>query len=176
MLRSAILAFALIAAAGQAAAQDGADTGEIGDAGVDFILRPTENAAGDAFLDDIWAAQTPPEEPDTVGAIGAPMAGPTANEPVGPALAGPAPAQPVQPVPPRPADRRQEEELEPFAATGKRLGTFILRPAIEIGVSFSDNPAGTGERKSAVGLIIAPELTAVSEDDGHEIAAELRGE
>src|SRR5687767_4755690 len=117
MLRSVLLSLALVAAAGQAAAQDGADTGEIGESGVDFILRPTENAAGDAFLDDIWAAQTPPEEPDTVGAIGAPMAGPTANEPVGPALAGPAPAQPVQPAQ-RPADRRQEE-LEPFAATGK---------------------------------------------------------
>src|SRR5688500_17763113 len=175
MLRSALLSLALVAAAGQAAAQDGADTGEIGESGVDFILRPTANAAGDAFLDGIWAAQTPPEEPDTVGAIGAPMAGPTANEPVGPALAGPAPAQPVQPAQPRPADRRAEE-LEPFAATGKRLGTFILRPAIELGVSFSDNPAGTEERKSAVGLIVAPELSAISEDEDHEIAAELRGE
>src|SRR5918997_768488 len=132
MLRFAILALALAAAAGNAAAQD--------DAGV--------ADGGDVFLDDIWAAQPPPEDPVTVGAIGAPMAGPTANEPVGPALAGPAPAPPVQPVPRRPADRRAEE-LEPFAATGKRLGTFILRPAIEIGVRFPGNPAGTGGRKSA---------------------------
>ena len=156
MLRSAILALALVAAAGQAAAQDAAETGESGESGVDFILRPTENAAGDAFLDDIWAAQTPPEEPAIVGAIGAPLAGPTANEPIGrrsPARRRRSPCSPCSRG--RPTGVRRSD---PFAATGMRLGTFILRPAIEIGVSATDNAAGTADKESAVGLVVAPEL------------------
>jgi hypothetical protein len=47
---------------------------------------------------------------------------------------------PTEPVP-RP--RRRVPEADPYAPTGIRVGSFILRPAIEAGIGFSDNANAT---------------------------------
>jgi hypothetical protein len=165
MPRFALLVAALLSGA-SAFAQDAAQN--VGST-VDFMLRPTQPADGS---DDFWRDQLRADEPDD-GTIGPPLAGPTGDEPIGPPLAGPAPPEPEEPVR-RP--RRPEDEPDLFAATGIRIGTFVIRPAIEVGVNVSDNPAEEHEKEAGIGLIVAPEINIRSEDERHEIEADLRGE
>ena len=165
MLRCAFLAVALTAAAGSAAAQ------ETDGSGVDFILRPSQDAE---VPDDFWGDPAAPEEPQIGGAIGPPLAGPTGAERIGPALSGPAPPEQEPPV--RRVSRDEVEEEDPFAPTGVAIGTFILRPAIEVGVSATDNAAGKPDKQADVGFLIAPELELRSQDDNYEILGTLSGE
>jgi hypothetical protein len=65
---------------------------------------------------------------------------------------------------------------EPFAAVGLQLGSFVIRPAIEIGVSATDNVAGGSDKEGAIGLVVAPEINVRSEDERHELEADFRGE
>lgn len=181
MLRSAFLAAVLVAAGSSAAAQEAGDD-------VNFVLRPTEAQSGDildvfpADPDDEDAAeQRPAAAPPLAGPtgeepIGAPLAGPTGEEPIGSPLAGPAsPAAPAAPGLPSRSPRRGSE-ADPFAATGVELGSFVIRPAIEIGVNATDNPAGDSEGETAIGFLVAPEIVIRSEDSDHEIEAAFRGE
>jgi hypothetical protein len=135
-------------------------------AAIDFMLRPTQDAAEN----DTWSTTGGPEEPAILGSIGLPLAGPTGAEDVGLPLAGPNPAP--SEVPARQGTPRNDD---PFAATGMRLGSFILRPAIEFGVSASDNPAETSDGDGAIGALIAPELNISSEDELYAVEADLRG-
>jgi hypothetical protein len=91
------------------------------------------------------------------------------GEPIGPPLAGPVSIDPGQPV-----RLPRSEDADPFAAPGLNLGSFVIRPAIEIGVAATDNAAGTEDKIGAVGLVLAPELNIRSEDDRHEIVADIR--
>jgi hypothetical protein len=161
MLRSTFIALASLAIAAGAAAQDGEAPG------VAFMLRPTVDG-NSGTDDDFWEDQL---EEDLGDGIGPPMAGPTGEEPIGPPLAGPTPSPPEDNRPPR-----RPDEPDPFAAIGVQAGSFIIRPAIEVGVSISDNPAGSAEKESGVGFIVAPELSIRSETDRHEIEADFRGE
>ena len=156
MSLKALIAVVLLAHGGAAAAQD------LGD---DFVLRPSH----DDGIEDIW----PDESRFTdiaEGGFGPPLAGPTGAEPIGPPLAGP--ARDVRP----PRAFRRDEDGDPFAPPGFSLGTFIVRPAVEIGVTATDNAGGSADKEAAVGAIIAPELTMISEDERHSIEAALRGE
>lgn len=177
MPRSVLFLSFVVAAAATAVAQE-----EI--ASVDFILRPTEVEAGDTLEvfpgDENPAAGTPqPTSPPLAGPtgeepIGAPLSGPTGTEPIGAPLIGPV-SVPLTPPEQAPRPSRIETELEPFAATGIRLGTFVIRPAIELGTVFSDNPGGGSRKESAAGFLVAPEINLRSEDTDHEIVADLRG-
>ena len=161
MLRSAISLLALLAVTAGAAAQDAGG-------GVDFILRPTQDATDDIWTGGGVAEAIPPDDE-----IGPPLAGPTGEEPVGPPLAGPLPQPPAMPV----AVRRREEEADPFEPTGIALGTLNIRPAVEIGVSATDNVGDSSDdEESAVGFVVAPELSVISEDERYSIEAEVRGE
>ncbi len=179
MLRSALLAAFLVAAGASALAQEaGVD--------VDFTLRPTEAQSGDLL--DVFPGeledgeepeQRPPASPPLAGptgyeVIGPPLAGPTGDEVIGAPLAGPRQAAPLGREAP-PLRPRREAEAEPFAATGVALGSFVIRPAIEIGVNATDNPAGA-EGETAIGFLVAPEFVARSEDSDHEIEVALRGQ
>ena len=132
--------------------------------GVDFLLRPTQPAGDEA----IWTTPSEPPAPAILGSIGLPLAGPSGEEPIGPPLAGP--ADPPVEIAGRPA----RNQADPFAATGVRLGSFILRPAIEVGVNLSDNPGESAGGDGAVGLLLAPELNVSSEDDLYAVEADLR--
>ena len=68
------------------------------------------------------------------------------------------------------------EEEDPFAPIGVAIGTFILRPAIEIGVSATDNAAGKPDKQADVGFLIAPELELRSQDDNYEIVGTASAE
>ena len=59
-----------------------------------------------------------------------------------------------------------------FRAARHRLGAFVIRPSIEIGVSATDNGGGTARKKSAVGLAVAPEINIRSENDRYEFEAD----
>ena len=136
---------------------------------VDFILRPTQEAEED---EDIWDWDSEPEESLIDSPIGPPLAGPTAGDPIGPPLAGPTP-EPVQEGRIRP---RRVTAVDPYAATGVNLGSFIIRPSIEIGGVATDNGGGTSDKVAAVGLVVAPEVTVTSEGERYTFEAHGRGE
>ena len=169
MLRTALLLTASLivpsALAGQALAQD-LDAGEE----IEFLLRPTQ----DPMEEDIWA--TPEVATGSIGEeIGPPLLGPTGEEPIGPDLAGPEPPDQAEPRPP--ADvRAWEREPNPYEPLGVEVGTFVIRPAIELGISATDNVTGDADGKSAVGLLLAPELSIRSEGELHSFGADLAAE
>jgi len=178
MLRLACSLLAIIAA-GSAAGQT-LDPPE-----VDFILRPTQGSFA-TDPDDFWAnqlAEPPPPPPPLAGPtgdepIGPPLAGPTGATPIGPPLAGPQPPPPSRPRPVRRVRGARDAlaETEPFGQAGIALGTFILRPAIEIGVNATDNVADSRDEQGAVGLLVAPELSLVTEDDRYRVEALIDAE
>ena len=156
MLRSTLVAIAVFAAGSAGAQEPGADA-----SGIDFMLRPTEDPN-----DTFWIEQLQPGEPALTGEIGPPLFGPDGDEPIGPPLAGPAVPEP------EPRERRiVEEEDDPFAPVGIALGTFIIRPSIEIGVALTDNPAGTEDKEFAAGLIVAPEIEVTRDGSRFDLEA-----
>lgn len=163
MLRSTLVVMALFAAGG-AGAQEAAPVED--GPGIDFMLRPTEDP-NDAF----WIGQLQPDEPALAREIGPPLFGPDGDEPIGPPLAGPEIPEPE----PR-ARRAAADEDDPFAPTGIALGTFIIRPAIEIGVDLTDNPAGTADKESAAGLIVAPEIEITRDGPRFDLEANAAAE
>jgi hypothetical protein len=191
MLRSITIAGLVAALAGHAAAQ------AVADAGMDFVLRPTQDPYTDPFGAPAGEA-TPVNEPAITGALGLPATEPTDQAVAGPPLAGPEEAEPAAPVPdagpqqtaadrvgptaaPQPPVQAKTpapraDEGESFDAPGIQLGTFVIRPAIEIGVEATDNVTGGEQGESAAGVAVAPELTFRQEGSRHELQAEMRGE
>lgn len=163
MLRAALIAlFSLSSVA--ALAQDA------GVASVDFVLRPTQSAT-DNPLDDMWG-DAPPAPPATTATASPTTAG--TNVAVTPEQARVKPAAPVQAAPT--SSQSNRAAADPFAATGLALGPFVLRPALEVGVSATDNPAGTAKKRAAVGLVVAPELNLQTEDTRYKVEANLHAE
>lgn len=170
MLRVVLFALAIAAFGGGVCAQE-LDREDPLSPEVDFILRPSQDP--ESGSDEFWQQQLEPDVPPRIDApIGPPLAGPTGGEPIGPALAGPVPAPPEEQPPPV----RAEEEADPFAPTGLRLGTFVIRPSIEVGVTATDNAGGGPAGEGAVGWVVEPEVIIRSEDERHELEAILRGE
>ncbi|WP_026380361.1 outer membrane beta-barrel protein [Afifella pfennigii] len=193
MRRSLVLILAGVAALQLPAPPAAAQEAEFNDAAapVDFLLRGTRSAEEE----DLLAGEAPPPQggpavppgrpyPRPDAAIGPPLFGPTGTAPLGPPLAGPDPYAPARSeeagpiVDGRRLIRRAEREAEaedPFAAPGIRVGTFILRPTIDVGVVVSDNPDGDTEKNWETGGLLEPTLSLLSDWDRHELAAELRG-
>ncbi len=166
----AILAPALVASPTGAVAQDAETAGpKTLDELVDFIIRPTQPIDDE---EDIWNWDKEPEPSALESPLGPPLAGPTATDPIGPPLAGPIP-EPIDHSRLRP---RRAFEREPFAATGIPVGRFVVRPAIEIGGTASDNPGGSTDKVGAVGFIFAPEIAVSSEGERYRFDADARGE
>lgn len=169
MLRSTCLVIAIVALASGAAAQQ-ADEPQTLDELIDFVLRPGEDAVGEE--EDIWNWDTEPEESLLESEIGPQLAGPTGDEVIGPPLLGPD----------EPLDEEERAALaeeaadDPFAATGVRLGAFVIRPSIEIGVTATDNVTGEANGRGAAGLVVAPALNIRSEDERYELEADLNAE
>ncbi|SER42724.1 hypothetical protein SAMN05216548_11845 [Faunimonas pinastri] len=77
-----------------------------------------------------------------------------------------------------PARRRsvdREAADDAFAPVGVRVGTFTLRPAIEVGVTASDNPDGGPDKNPALGAVIAPEATLQSNWSRHSLQIDAKG-
>jgi len=137
---------------------------------VDFILRPTEDIAADE--EDIWSWETEPEPSALENPIGPTLAGPSEGEPIGPPLAGPLP----EPIDHNKIKPRRTLSTEPYAPVGIKLGSFVIRPSIEVGVTATDNAAGSADKIGAVGSILAPALTVASETDRYRFEANGQGE
>ncbi len=100
-------------------------------------------------------------------------------------------AQPPQPpsysLPPLPAadpvttgtiplpKQKRAPETDPYEPLGIRAGSFILRPAIELGGGYDSNPDRAVNGQGSSLFIVAPELKARSDWERHEFRADLRG-
>ena len=168
--------------AASSSATGGADTGDTGspssnaapqtlDELVDFIIRPSETSDANSD-DDIWTWNNEPGPSALETPIGPPLAGPTGEEVLGPPLSGPTP-EPLVEGRIRP---RQPPQSEPFAPVGVNVGSFVIRPAIETGITATDNAAGSPDKVGAVGLIVAPEVTVNSQADRYSFDASARGQ
>lgn len=166
---------AILAAASGAVAQQAASQPQAADGGpqtldelVDFILRPAQ----DDVEEDIWNWDSEPEASFIDSIIGPPLLGPTGEEVIGPPLAGPTP-EPIEEGKIRP---RRVTETDPFAPVGVNLGSFVIRPSIEIGGVATDNGGGSADKVAAVGLVVAPEVSIRSESERYTFEATGRGE
>jgi hypothetical protein len=74
-----------------------------------------------------------------------------------------------------PVRRRPPPEEDPFAPTGIQVGSFNLRPAIEVGGGYDTNPARVPVGKPSWFEVVAPELLVNSNWSRHELTAVLRG-
>jgi hypothetical protein len=108
------------------------------------------------------AAVTPP------GAATAPEV--TGVVPPTDAVTLPAPVV-VQPVP-----RAVPVDEDPFGPTGIHVGTFFLRPALEVMSGYDTNPARlVTNPKGSPEIVVAPELLARSDWERHQLDIAIRG-
>jgi hypothetical protein len=111
-----------------------------------------------------------------------------ANEPAGNRAAAPlgiipAPVRAAGPDEPTQGiaglnDRRYRKlvvEEDPFGPVGIRLGSFVLRPAIEATTGHDSNPARVSGGRGSSLLIVAPELKVNSDWERHDLTANIRG-
>lgn len=74
----------------------------------------------------------------------------------------------------RPVRRRSPEE-DPFEPLGIRIGSFVLRPAIETTGGYDSNPGRTTNGRGSSLITVAPELQVRSNWSRHALNADLRG-
>jgi hypothetical protein len=122
------------------------------------------------------ATRTPQARP-TAGATPPAPAAASAARPGSPATGPTRPGASID-VPPgtttRPVRRRPPEE-DPFEPVGIRVGSFILRPAIETTGGYDSNPERTRGGRGSSLITIAPELQVRSQWSRHALNAALRG-
>ena len=74
---------------------------------------------------------------------------------------------------------RQRRPLVPFAdpyePVGVRVGSFLLRPSIEVSRGYDSNPARVTNARGSQFTVVSPELLARSQWSSHELGATLRG-
>ena len=76
--------------------------------------------------------------------------------------------------PPRP--RRTPVEDEPFTAAGVRVGTFVLRAALDVSEGYADNPSNvSGGSPGSWFTVIAPNVAFRSDWARHEVQGEIKG-
>lgn len=156
-------------------------TGSIRDSADD---KASANAPGTAAGNTGFNASSPP--PELAAPAGGSADSLTTTAPASPggaALAGAgqqavaATAIPPLPPPPRPHRRRKRVAGEdPYAPLGLRLGSFVLKPAIEISGGYDSNPGqvSRGPKGNAV-VVVAPELQLQSDWSRHQLRVDLRG-
>ncbi len=66
-------------------------------------------------------------------------------------------------------------EENPFAATGIQVGSFVLRPAIEVTRGYDTNPARGSNNAGSWLWLVSPELLVNSNWARHELTANVRG-
>jgi hypothetical protein len=112
---------------------------------------------------------------------------PSERDPTPPLPGPPSPADPASPVatpttlanpapnPSVPPRRKPATEDDPFDAVGMRVGTFLLRPAIEVYSGYDSNPARLPGGGASSLFMVAPELQLRSDWARHELSAAIRG-
>jgi hypothetical protein len=90
-----------------------------------------------------------------------------AKAPVAPSVAGAVVGQPLR--------RRLPIDNDPYGPTGIHVGSFIIKPAVEIGGGYETNPARLQQPQGSSFYRIAPELLAASDWSRHSVVVDLRG-
>lgn len=90
-----------------------------------------------------------------------------AKPPVAPAIAGAVIGQPTR--------KRLPIDPDPYAPTGIRVGSFLVKSAVEIYGGYNNNPARLLQPKGASFYQISPELLAASDWSRHAVIVDLRG-
>jgi hypothetical protein len=75
-------------------------------------------------------------------------------------------------LPPPP---KRSPEVDAYEPLGLRLGTFIVKPAVEISGGYDTNPARTKDGKGSGIMVVEPQLQVRSDWTRHELRADLRG-
>jgi hypothetical protein len=84
------------------------------------------------------------------------------------------PAQTIAITPPKPKPKAPPE-TDPYDPLGIRLGSFVLKPAIELTGGYDTNP-GRGETANGSSIFsVAPELAVRSDWSRHDLRADLKG-
>ncbi len=65
-------------------------------------------------------------------------------------------------------------EDDPYDALGIRVGTFIVRPAVEVTSGYDTNPSRVPDARGSWFYQVAPELLARSDWERHQLTAEIR--
>lgn len=82
---------------------------------------------------------------------------------------------PTEPLPPLPPRRVVEDD--PYAAVGWRLGNMTAFFALETGANFTDNvQQANTDRKSDIGLLLAPKFNIESDWSRHRFTAQGNGQ
>lgn len=71
--------------------------------------------------------------------------------------------------------RKPKDTTDPFDPVGIRVGSFILKPAIELSGGYNSNPGELAKPLGSSEWIVAPELKLQSDWSQHALQAELRG-
>jgi hypothetical protein len=106
----------------------------------------------------------PPQVPETRPA---PPSAKANKPPVAPAIAGAVVGQPTR--------RRLPIDPDPYAPTGVKVGSFLVKSAVEIYGGYDNNPARFQQPKGSAFYKIAPELLAASDWTRHSVIVDLRG-
>jgi len=75
----------------------------------------------------------------------------------------------------RPMIRRGLTETDPFGAVGLGVGSFTVKPAVELSGGYDNNPPRLPQRQGSPVWKVAPELQAKSNWSRHELLLDLRG-
>jgi len=128
-------------------------------------------ADGSRSTMDPWGPQDGALPPDAAATGNPPRAGVAPGATTSPASAGAGSGVPY-PNPPR---HKAAPEADLFAAPGLRLGSFVLRPAIEVWSGYDSNPARVPAGRSSSLLVVSPELQMTSDWERHAVTANIRG-
>jgi hypothetical protein len=71
--------------------------------------------------------------------------------------------------------RKPAPESDPYDALGIPVGSFLLRPAIELSGGYDSNPARGSDASGSSLFIVAPELQIRSDWARHDLRADIRG-
>ncbi|MBN8957673.1 MAG: outer membrane beta-barrel protein [Rhizobiales bacterium] len=74
-----------------------------------------------------------------------------------------------------PVRLRSSREDDPFDPTGIHVGSFIVKPAIELARGYNDNAGGVSNGRGSYVNVFAPEIVARSNWSRHELLIDLRG-
>ncbi len=146
--------------------------------------RPSGSAAGKTEFDSTNTPRKLPASPKSKSGIAARPLPPVTTGRVTPISAPPptyapaslpsaAPATTATIAPP--PKRKPAPEADPYDALGIPVGSFLLRPAIELTGGYDTNPARETDGASSSIFIVAPELQIRSNWSRHDFRADMRG-
>ena len=78
-------------------------------------------------------------------------------------------------LPPPPRSPRLPREEEPYGPVGVRVGSFLIRPSIEVSEGYDNNPTHVQGGPGSRFTVVAPSVALRSDWSRHELSAEIRG-